>query len=127
MRLSPVFRGSDTSILFELTHKMQVGLISAEETQLIDAHIRCGQIESGERYAGKDDIVLTGAAKKSPVQMLKMGAAQAQGICKLIDRPVGGGRIVDLCADIGKFAVIFLGVRDSRTSGCLFQFFVKCI
>jgi len=56
---------------------VQVRLITAEETQLADAHIRGREVELGECDSGKYDIMLAGASEKALVQVLKVGAAQA--------------------------------------------------
>ena len=54
----PIFRGSNTDIFLKLAHKMQIGLIPTENTQLIDVHIGSGQIKFGKLYPGKNDIML---------------------------------------------------------------------
>lgn len=75
--LHAVFRRRDASVSFKLPHEVQVRLITAEETQLADAHIRGREVELGECDSGKYDIMLAGASEKALVQMLKVGAAQA--------------------------------------------------
>lgn len=69
---------------------MQVRFISAEKTQLIDAHVGCGEIKFREFDSGKYDIMLAGAAKKAPVKVLEVRTAQAQCICELADHSAEG-------------------------------------